>query len=283
MLRFTAVVLACSLLAAKSPAQSDSASSVNPVKIAVVGGVAGGTMVAIHLYQQNAWWKEHRTSFHFREDLSYACNIDKLGHIYASSALAFGLGKSFLWAGLDERSSLFWGAMGSSLFETFVEFEDGFSAYWGFDRVDFAADLVGAWYPYIQYHVPALRNIQMRFSYLPKNAGEASAIPGQTRTIFDDYEGQTLWFTVTPKGLLPETWAKWWPGFLALSLGVSVRNNVSPDRYLEWYLAPDLDMREIIPGDTAFLRGLGEALNYFHFPTPAVRIAPGVVWYGLYF
>jgi hypothetical protein len=283
MLRFTAVVLVAVLLAPNVLAQPDSTRTVDPVKIAIVGGFVGGTMVAIHFYQQNAWWKDHRTSFHFREDLVYACNVDKLGHFYASTALSTGLSKSLEWAGLEERSSLLWGAVGSSVFETFVEIEDGYSEYWGFDRVDFASNMLGAWYPYLQHQYPVLKNFQMRFSYLPKNAGEASAIPGQTRTIFDDYEGQTMWLTMTPKGLLPRSWADWWPGFLAVSLGVSVRNNSLPDRHLVWYFAPDLDMREIIPSSTPFLRALGELLNYFHFPMPAVRFAPGVVWYGLYF
>jgi hypothetical protein len=283
MLRTIAVVLVCSLPISHAEARPDSTGTLDPLKFGVVCGVTGGTMVAIHLYQQNAWWKGHRTSFHVREDLSYARNVDKLGHFYASSALTFGMGKSLMWAGLEEESSILWGAVSSSVFETFVEFEDGFSEYWGFDRVDFASDILGAWYPYLQYRVPVLKNFQMRFSYLPKNAGEASAIPGQTKTIFDDYEGQTIWLTVTPKELLPHSWAEWWPGFLGLSFGVSVRNNSSPDRYLACFIAPDLDMREIIPRDTAFLRALGEALNYFHFPMPAVRVSPGIVWYGVYF
>ena len=283
MFRLSALVLAGLLCVSGVRAQSDSIRSVDPVRLAVVGGVLGGTVVAIQLYQANAWWKDHRTSFHVREDLVYAGNVDKLGHLYAGTALTFGFGKSLKWAGFSEPSSIFWGAVGSTAFQTYIEIEDGYSEYWGFDRVDFAADLFGAWYPYLQYHVPVLKNIQFRFSYLPKDAGSASAIPGQTKTIFDDYEGQTLWLTVTPKGLLPESWKEWWPGFLALSLGVSVRENATPDRHLVWYLAPDLDMRQILPQNTEFLKGLAELLNHFHFPLPAVRFSPGVVWYGIYF
>jgi hypothetical protein len=282
-LRFIAVILSTCFLTIPAGAQTDSASTVSPVKFAIVTGITGGILVAVHLYQQNAWWKDHRTKFHVREDLTYACNVDKLGHLYAASALTFGFGKSFQWAGFDESSSLFWGAIGSMVFQTVIEVEDGFSTYWGFDRVDYASDIIGAWYPYLQNRVPVLKNFQFRFSYLPKDAGQPSAIPGQTKAIFDDYEGQTIWLTVTPHELLPETWKSWWPKWIAVALGVSVRNNVSPDRHLVWYLAPDLDMREIVPQSSGFLRALGEALNFFHFPMPAVRIAPGVIWYGLYF
>jgi hypothetical protein len=283
MSRLVAVVLAVAVLISTVRAQSDSVQAVDPLKLAIVGGVTAGSIAAIHIYQQNAWWKGHRTSFHFREDLIYACNIDKLGHMYAASGLTFAFSRSLRWSGFAEQPSILWGAVGSSLFQTYVEIEDGFSDYWGFDRVDFASDLFGAWYPYLQFKYPVLKNFQFRFSYLPKNAGEASAIPGQTKTIFDDYEGQTIWLTITPKGLLPPSWSEWWPGFLAVALGVSVRDNSSPDRHLVWYVAPDLDMTHIIPQDTAFLRMLADALNFIHFPMPALRFAPGVIWYGLYF
>ena len=262
-------------------AQDDS-TRLDGTRLAIVGGVTAAGVTAIHLYQQNAWWKDHRTSFHMREDLSYAGNIDKIGHLYGASVLTFVFSKSLQWANMQESRSLVWGAIGSTLFQTYVEIEDGFAEYWGFDRVDYASNLLGAWYPVLQYHVPVFQNFQFRFSYLPKDPGGPSAIPGQTKTLLDDYEGQTLWLTVTPRGLLPEN-ATWWPEFLGIALGVSVRDNVSPDRYLTWYLAPDLDMRKIIPQDTWFLKTLGEALNFIHFPMPAVRFAPGVIWYGLYF
>lgn len=256
---------------------------VHPVRLAIVAGTAAAGITAIHLYQQNAWWKEHRTRFHVREDLTYACNVDKIGHLYGASVMTFIFSKSLQWANLSESSSLLWGAAGATLFQTYVEIEDGFSEYWGFDRVDYAANLVGAWYPVLQHHVPALKNVQLRFSYYPKSAGAPSAIPGQTKTIIDDYEGQTFWLSVTPHDLLPEG-NRWWPSFLGIAVGVAVRDNVSDNRYLAWYLAPELDFRKIIPDDTWFLRTLGEALNFLHLPMPAVRIGPGdAVWYGLYF
>lgn len=271
-------VLACS---SSGRAQTDS-TQVNTTRLVIVGGTVAAGITAIHLYQQNAWWKDHRTRFHVREDLEYACNVDKIGHLYGASVLTFVFSKSLQWANLDEARSLFWGAMGSTLFQTYIEIEDGFSTYWGFDRVDFAANLLGAWYPVLQHHVPALSNVQIRFSYYPKNPGGPTAIPGQTKTVFDDYEGQTLWLSILPSGLLPRE-ASWWPEWLGIAVGMSVRDNHSADRYPVWLIAPELDMRKIIPRDTWFLKTLGEALNFIHFPMPAVRVSPGVVWYGLYF
>ncbi len=260
-----------------------SPSKVNGLRLAVVGGVTTASIVAIHFYQENAWWKGSRSTFHFREDLIYAKNVDKVGHLYAANVLTFVFSRSLQWAEVPDRQSLIWGAIGSTLFQTYVETEDGFSKYWGFDRVDFAGDVLGAWYPVIQDLVPPLQSFNFKFSYLPKNSGSRGAIPGQTFTIFDDYEGQTLWLSVSMHSLLPRPVDGFWPAWLALAAGVAVKDNLTPHRYLVFYLAPDLDTRAIIPSNTRFLKTLGEALNFIHFPMPAVRISPDVVWYGLYF
>jgi hypothetical protein len=262
---------------------SSSNDKVNGARLAIVGGVTAGAITAIHLYQLNAWWKGARSKFHVREDLVYAKNVDKLGHMYAGNLLTFTFSRSLQWSNVAERPSIVWGAVGSTLFETYIEVEDGFSKYWGFDRVDFAGDLFGAWYPVAQEFVPFLRNFNFKFSYYPIKSGSPSAISGQTYTIFDDYEGQTMWLSMRMKELLPRSVASYWPRFLCLSVGVSVRNNESPNRYLVVFLAPDLDMTHIIPPDTGFLKTLGETLNFIHFPMPAVRISPKVAWYGLYF
>jgi hypothetical protein len=252
-------------------------------RLAIVGGIVAGSVTAIQIYQANAWWKTKRAPFHVKEDLVYARNIDKIGHLYAANVLTFVFNKGLLWADVPEGPSLIWGAVGSTLFQTYVEVQDGFSAYWGFDRVDFASDVVGAWYPVLQHYVPAMRDYNFRFSYLPKTPGSQGAIPGQTHTVFDDYEGQTVWLTVTMKDVLPGAVARPWPSWLCLSLGAAVRNNLSPNRYLVWFISPDIDMTQVIPQTSGFLVTLAQALNFIHFPMPALRFAPNVVWYGIYF
>jgi hypothetical protein len=281
------LLLAAVLPVALQPARaqvsgSPDSSHVDGARLALVGGVVAGSVAAIHLYQQNAWWKGERSRFHVQEDLVYALNVDKVGHLYGSIAVNYALRRSLEWSNVSERTSLLWACIGATLFQTYVEVEDGFSKDWGFDRVDFAADVVGAWYPLIQREVPTLQNVNLRFSYLPKSPGGKGALPGQTHTVFDDYEGQTMWLTLSMHDLLPVSMRDWWPDFLCLSVGMAVRDNNSPDRYLCWYIAPDLDMTKIIPPSTPLLKTLGEILNFFHMPMPAVRFAPHVVWYGFY-
>ena len=85
------------------------------------------------------------------------------------------------------------------------------------------------------------------------------------------------------KNVLPHSLSSYWPSFLCVAVGYGARDIVSAKPYGVFFLGLDFDFTKIIPDDTAFLRMLGEALNYIHFPAPAVKISPNTVWYGLYF
>ncbi|MBX2989890.1 MAG: DUF2279 domain-containing protein [Bacteroidetes bacterium] len=258
---------------------------IHPVRLAIVTGTVGVTIAAIHIYQANGWWKDNRRSFHFQEDLKYGLYVDKLGHFYGATVGTFLLRKSFEWAGLSQQAALWWGAGGSLLFQTYVEIEDGFST-WGFDRVDFAANLLGASWPVAQYYSPFLQNFDFKFSYHPSpalNNPGGAGFQGQRHIMFDDYEGQTLWLSMNVHNFLPTAVQHFWPEFLSLAVGYGARDVLGKKPYSVVLLALDLDTRKLIPDSTPFLKLLGEALNFIKFPAPAVRISPGTVWYGIYF
>ncbi len=260
-------------------------SNINPVRFTIVTGTVAATSAGIHIYQTNGWWQGNRAPFHFQEDLKYGRSVDKLGHFYGGTVIAFVLRKSYRWAGLSEEAALYWGSAGSLLFQTYVEIEDGFST-WGFDRVDFATDVAGAAWPIAQYHSPFLRNFDFKFSYHPSpglNSAAGAGFQGQKHIIFDDYEGQTLWLSLKMKNLLPQSVGQFWPSFLCLSVGYGVRDVFKPAPYSTFTLALDVDMTKVIPDDTPFLKLLGEALNFIKFPAPAVQISPKAIWYGIYF
>ena len=262
---------------------------INNTRLALVSGTLLTSMVAIHIYQQNGWWKDNRAPFHFQEDLKYGLWVDKIGHFYGAYLLNFVMSKSFEWADVPDEKALWFGAGGGLLFQTYVEVEDGFSA-WGFDRVDWLFDLGGAaWLP-LRYYVPYLQNFDLKLSYHPSDLlGNPGGIgfKGQKHLMMDDYEGQTMWMSVKIKNLLPTSVEKYWPSFLCLSIGYGARD-VAPDvaganPHRVYFLAPDLDMTEIIPRNTKFLQTLGEALNFVHFPMPAIRFGHKTILYGLYF
>jgi hypothetical protein len=256
-------------------------------RLAIVGGLLAGAMVSIHIYQQNGWWADNRRSFHFQEDLTYGRSVDKIGHFYGASLMTFAVKNAVEWANVNERDALWMGAGASLLFQTYVEIEDGFST-WGFDRVDFAADVAGAAWPLAQYHFPLLQNIDLKMSYLPSdlihNSGGAG-FKGQKHLMMDDYEGQTFWLSLKINNALPAETEKYWPDFLNLAVGYGARDiaATSTEPYSVVFVALDYDMTKIIPQSSPFLRTLSQTLNFIHFPAPAVRIAPSAVWYGLYF
>jgi hypothetical protein len=258
-------------------------------RLALVGGTLATGMVAIHIYQQNGWWKDNRAPFHFREDLVYGLGVDKIGHFYGASAMAFVVQKSVEWANVQASKAIWFGSGAALLFQTYVEVEDGFSA-WGFDRVDFASDAGGAAWPLLQYYVPFFRNFDLKLSYTPSqliNNPGGSGFKGQKHLMIDDYEGQTLWLSFYPDRLLPKNVESYWPDFLSVAVGYGARDIAKKGTtpYQVYFLALDYDMTKIIPDNTWFLKTLGRALNFIHFPAPAVRISPATstIWYGLYF
>ncbi len=265
---------------------SDDSTTVRPWRVAVVTGSLAATITAIHLYQQSGWWKDNRAPFHFQEDLKYGLNVDKIGHAYGGIVEGFVFKKAFEWTGMRDTQALWWGCGAGLLFQTYVEIEDGLST-WGFDRVDWASDVGGAAYPLAQLYWPPLRNLDLKFSYHHSNLINepgGAGFKGQKHILFDDYECQTLWFCVNVKSVLPAPVDQYWPDWLWLSLGYGARDIATSNPYRVYFLSFDYDLRKIIPQSTPFLRTLGEALNYIHFPAPAVRIVPGgAVWYGLYF
>jgi hypothetical protein len=277
-----------------APAEADLASqdseafdstAVNTTRLAIIGGTCIVGVTTVHVYQSNGWWKDNRAPFHFQEDLKYGLWVDKIGHFYGATALTFMFSKAFQWANLSERSSLWLGAGSAIAFQTYIEIEDGFST-WGFDRVDFASNVAGALYPVAQHYSPFLRNFNFKFSYHPSalldNSG-GIGFRGQKHTFFDDYEGQTLWLSIGVNGLLSHSVEPLWPDWLCIAVGYGVREIVSPAPYPVVILSFDYDMTKIIPDDSAFLKTLGQALNFIHLPAPAVRISPYAIWYGIYF
>ncbi|MBI5646998.1 MAG: hypothetical protein HY962_08685 [Ignavibacteriae bacterium] len=248
---------------------------------AIMGGALTITITGVHMYQMNAWWKDQRTSFHFTEDAAYALNVDKAGHFLGGAFCSFLGRKSVEWVGVSRGASAAWGSVIGALFELYVEFEDGFARDWGFSPGDAYADLLGAGWMYGQYAVPGMEHFQPKFTYFPSKKYRDGLHHGNA---IDDYEGQTYWMAVHIHGLLPASWQRWWPEWLALAFGTSVRDMDNPDKKQRNILiALDYDMTKIIPGESWFMRTFKEALNFLHFPSPAIRISPDFVGYGLYF
>ncbi|MDI6778949.1 MAG: hypothetical protein QME25_01955 [Bacteroidota bacterium] len=253
----------------------------NLTRFGIVTTSVIGVGAAVHIYQYNSWWKNYRRPFHFQEDLIYSRSVDKVGHVWGAAFSSFVIARSYEWTGLSKPQSMWIGAVGGSLFQLFVEFQDGFSQ-WGFDRVDAAADIAGGFYPLLQYYVPELNSLNIKASYYPRQLGKVGNIPGQKHVLIDDYEGQTFWLSFDTSPLLTDDLD--FLKYFGVAVGYSVRDlHDYSNQYGILLVALDYNFKKIIPQDSDFLKALSEGLNYFKFPSPAIQISPKLIMFGLYF
>lgn len=261
---------------------SDSLTSIRPLRLALVGGITAGGFIAGHVFLTNLWWKGEQSRFHFnwRDDWRYALGADKVGHAVTPYIGTDIYRQAFEWTGMSHRASLWLAGGLVSAYTTYIEIRDGFSAEWGFSWGDFAANNIGIGWRVAEEYQPWMTNVRFKVSYWPSKAFRSGAYG----SIVDDYESTYHWASLNVDALLPETWRVWWPDFLNVAVGHSVKGIAAYDGSgeHEFYLSVDLNA-EGLPGNGAFWNWLKRTLNYYHFPAPAIRILPDVVWYGIHF
>ncbi len=254
-----------------------------PWRMTVLGVIGAGVFTGMHIYYKNTWWKDQRRFFKFAEDGYYAKDIDKISHIYTANVFTEITAAGYEWAGISPGKSLLWGAITAMAYETYIEINDGFAPIWGFDWSDMGANIAGALYPFLQKEIPVLQNFTFKWSFKP------NWLKGKVNNqndLLDDYTNMTFWLGISPKGLLPNDMAKYYPAFLGVAFGLSLKNanhqTGGSQAYREWFISLDYDITKL-PGNTDFLKKLKKILNFYHFPAPAVRVSPSGIWYGLYF
>jgi hypothetical protein len=257
-------------------------------RVAIVTGVAISTIADAYIYMKEAWWKDMSRTFHFsgKSDYQYALNMDKVGHFFASNLLSDGFGASLRWAGVDYQRSLLCGAALGSFVEFVQEIVDGFAPWWGFSLGDMGSNVVGAFYPAVQSWIPVLKNFTFKGSYWPTKDSypkRVAASRNQQFVFLDDYEGQTIWVSVNVRNFLPKEVRSNWPPFLNIAAGFTVENRdlMGAGNWVV-LLAPDIQLSRLFPAESEFWKTVLHFTDYFHVPTPAVRVTHGVVWYGLY-
>jgi hypothetical protein len=258
---------------------------VNPVKLTILGVAGAGVFTAMHIYYSNTWWKDQKNYFKFAEDGYYARNVDKASHIFTANFFTEATAVAYEWTGISPQKALLYGSITSMAYETYIEINDGFAPNWGFDWVDMGSNIFGAVYPWFQRLLPPLENVNFKWSFNPKWLEKKVT---KTDDLLDDYTSMTFWLSINPEIILPKsvTKGKFYPNFLALALGMSIKDAShqfgSQNAYEEWFLALDIDVKKL-PGKSDFMMKLKKILNFYHFPTPAVRFSPSGIWYGLYF
>jgi hypothetical protein len=267
---------------------------VKSTRLWLLGGSMAAGNAAIMAYYFTTYYAKRegeRSAWHTFNDWNNAdLNVDKLGHMYGSQMYARTAYWMFRWTNMTHAQSLWWSAALAWTLQFEMECTDGFYRKWGFSWWDIASNTAGAFWPVLQDALPALRAVNLKMSYWPSPAAKA----GWVEYPLVDYDGYTYWLALSVEDVLPAPAKPYWPDWLGVALGYGadrtllgrgVYNSDAANRGLgdrQWYLALDYDLRRL-PGSTPLLRFMKEMLNLFHWPSPAVRIAPGTVWYGLYF
>ena len=281
------VLFACSI-----KAKADS-TKIKKGRVIVVSSSLVAILGGSYLYVENSWWSDKQIPFHFDDgaDLTYALNVDKVGHFMGGLEAADFFSSSMKWAGMNERKSLWYGAAFGSGLQLAIEMKDAYAPYWGFSKWDLALGSAGSFWPVAQYYNPDLKAINFKFSYykrsniywdLDKQRGkETNKYAWQ-----DDYPNQTYWVTFDVNHFV-ETCC--WPDWLNVAVGFGIDDT----QYLnggtkaggnnEWYIALDYDVPKMLKKwNSPTGKKVKHWLNYFHFPAPTIRISPKLEFYPLF-
>ncbi|MDA0682406.1 MAG: DUF2279 domain-containing protein [Bacteroidetes bacterium] len=273
--------------------QSDSL-KVNKKRVFIVGSSLAGALGGSYLYVQNSWWSEKQEPFHFDDgaDLTYALNVDKVGHFMGGLEAADVFSSSMKWAGMQEEQALWYGAAFGSGLQLAIEMKDAYAPYWGFSKWDLALGSAGSLFPVAQYYNDDLKAINFKFSYYKQSDiyWELDRQRGKEPNKYawqDDYPNQTYWLSVDVNHFT-ETCC--WPDWLNLAIGFGLddtqylnENNTKMGGNNEWYIALDYDIPKMLKKwNSPTGKKVKHWLNYIHLPAPTIRISPKLEFYPLF-
>lgn len=264
---------------------------IRPVTASIVGGIYLAGMIGLHFHQQKAWWSGQRRNFHIQEDWVSALQVDKAGHAYGSYVYSYVMGEGLMASGVDWNSSALWGSILGLGFQTYVEIEDGFAKDWGFAPSDWYFDLLGASFYLAQHYSPVLQNITPKWEYVPSEWTDKPVIK-RPRTVLDDYNSSTFWWSVNVYNYLNSSQKEYWPSWLNIAIGYggdAIDANPDPNgppdqlsvrRYL---IGLDYNLVRLLPEGGPVWNWIRQSLNYIKLPSPALEFSKnGTKFFLLY-
>jgi len=240
------------------------------------------TLAVFSIYQTGKpiYYNEPRVSFWFtrnkKDELEWYDNghrgMDKWGHVFAGSLFAQNIYYLSRWSGFDNKASSYTSFILASTIMGAMEVHDAYYKRWGFTLGDFVANLAGAGFFVGQQNIPWMRNFDYKMSYDFTTPKEADAV-------VESYANMTYWLTANPSGLTKMP--SWFPNWLNIAAGISITHSHKPQK-VEFLIGLDYNLKRI-KTDSILLNKIIHLLDRYHFPAPALRLAPGFIGYGLYF
>ena len=261
---------------------------IKPVTIAIVGGVTLTSIIIMHISQSNAWWSGQRRSFHFQEDWISALQVDKFGHAFGGYTFSYLMDEALKTSGVDYNSAALFGSIYGLAYQTYVETEDGFAKTWGFSPSDWYFDFIGPAFYLAQHYVPALQNITPKWQYIPTE-WTTKANLNRPKTLFDDYNSTTFWYSLNVNNILPDNLKKYWVPWLNIAIGYGADSDLKPNllgppdqqNIRRFVIGLDYNLVRLLPEGGSFWNWFRQTLNYMKFPAPALQFSNGVVKFYL--
>ncbi len=267
---------------------------INKGRVLIVSSSLVAALSGSYLYIEKSWWADKQTAFHFDDgaDLTYALNVDKVGHFMGGIEAADIFSGSMQWTGMNKKQSLWYGAFFGSGLQLAIEMKDAYAPYWGFSKWDLALGSAGAFWPVAQYYNDDLKAINFKFSYYKRSNiyWDLDKQRGKNTNKYawqDDYPNQTYWITFDVNHFA-ETCC--WPDWLNVAVGFGLddtqylnEHNTKTGGNNEWYIALDYDVPKLLKKwNSPTGNKVKYWLNYFHFPAPTIRISPKLELYPLF-
>lgn len=295
---FVLLAICCftsSVLAQADSVNVDSVPATKPNYAMLRGIFAGQSVVYVSsIYAlSKSWYKNPLTKFTIQDDSKEWLQMDKMGHLYTSYQIARHTAALYGKTGISKKQMLIYGAISGVIFQTPIEILDGFSPDYGFSPGDMAANLTGSALFLVQAAFWDEMRIQPKFSfhYTPL-AHVRPSLLGSSRSErwLKDYNGQTYWFSSSPRSFLR---GSKWPAWLCFSLGYGINNMVSAERsrsvelgyvpYRQYYLSMDVDLTKI-KTRSKFIRTVAFMANSIKIPAPALQFSrKGIDFKPFYF
>lgn len=275
-----------------------------------LGALVAGD-VAVLTALSGLWYDENRVDFHlykpardfddgWLDDWHTYVQQDKLGHVLTAWHLARVLGEYAKWSGVSKGEAGLFGGFTSIVFQTQIEFLDGFDPSYGASRTDILANIAGGVMGGLKIAYPEPTAwFDMKYSYRPSRYYDeyvsANPVLRYAGNAIKDYDGISYWLVVKPHHLLPETTR--WPDWLGVGMGYSGTNLAHPISGLsepqhqglpnvhgrQFFIGPDFDLIERIPVPKA-LRPVRTFFSFVRVPAPALELgARGARLHLLYF
>jgi len=243
-----------------------------------------GSMIALN----EIWYKDYpKSNFHFFNDNKEWLQMDKAGHVVTSYYIG-RIGINLLkWSGVKRKKAIWYGGMLGSAYQSTLEILDGYSADWGFSWGDFAANTAGSLMLISQELTWDEQKIILKFSFLQsKYAQYRPNLLGKNlqENILKDYNGQTYWLSVNPASFMNKNTK--FPKWLNIAIGYGVNgmtgantnpllfdnvgNQITFDRYRQYYLSLDIDLTRI-KTKSKFLNTIFYSIGFLKIPSPTLE------------